>query len=232
MNIYLSKKSLFSLLFYLSFYLRSEIIEIKNFNEILLHASPQAIVLVDIDNTLLEPCNTEQIGSDQWISHLLRTSQDAEEVIAHYCSTMLSCSLQLIEHDAPKILNKLQEDHLVLGFTMRSIVLAPSTTQYLKQYSIRFNAQLSDAGFMIENKFPAMLYDNILFCQGKKNGTTLFTVLDTYNINPAKIIMIDDKRSYLESIKESCKNRGIEFIGLRYSYLDEKVTNYEKIQHS
>jgi FMN phosphatase YigB (HAD superfamily) len=229
MNIFLSKKSLVFLYTLANFSILAEIIEIKQFHEILAYVIPGSLVLLDIDNTLLEPhTDNNHIGSDQWFTYLIRTQPSFEDALNLYCSTILITQMQVSEASIPQIVCSIQEHAVVLGFTMRSIILAPITVQELKQNGVILTNTLVDKGFMVNGKNPVMVYHDIIFCQGQKNGTTLFTVLDAYQIKPTTVVMVDDKRHYLESVERECEKLGIRFIGLRYGYLDEKVATYLK----
>jgi len=230
MNIFLSKKTLILLFSLPIFIIQSEIIEIKHFHEILNYVTPGCIVLLDIDNTLLEPHDDHNnIGSDQWFTHLMKTNSNFEHVLNLYCSTILTTHMQAVEPIIPEVLKSIQQQATLLGFTMRSIILAPCTVERLAHNNIALSTQIPDKGFMINGKDPVMVYHDIIFCQGRKNGETLFTVLDAYGITPRCIIMIDDKKQYLESIETECEKRDITFIGLRYGYLDEKVKEFLQI---
>ena len=227
MNIFLSKKTLIFLYSLANFSILAEIIEIKHFHEILNYVKPGSVVLLDIDNTLLEPHTSHNnIGSDQWFTHLMQTNSNFEHVLNLYCSAILTTHMQAVEQTIPEILKSIQQQATLFGFTMRSIILAPCTVERLAHNNITLSTQIPDKGFMINGKDPVMVYHDIIFCQGKKNGETLFTVLDAYGITPACIVMIDDKRNYLESVERECEKYGIKFIGLRYGYLDEKVKDF------
>ncbi len=207
--------------------IQSEIIEIEHFHEILTYVTPGSLVLLDIDNTLLEPhADHNSIGSDQWFTHLMKTNSDFKQVLNLYCSTVLSTSMQAVESTISNVLKSIQHHATLLGFTMRSIILAPCTVERLAENDIRLETQIPDKGFMINGTNPVMVYHDIIFCQGQKNSITLFAVLDGYGIKPTSIVMIDDKKSYLVSVEKECEKRGIPFIGLRYGYLDEKVAAF------
>lgn len=230
MNTNLSKKiAVFNFLL-LVFYTQAEIIEIKNFNEILNYVAPEALVLLDIDNTLIEPTNPDQIGSDQWSAKIFKEITPLQVAHDLYYSTVLECPMQLTEATVPGIIHEIQARAQVLGFTMRSIILAPCTLAQLALNQINLPICYKNRGFMVEGKHPAMMYENVIFCQGRKNGDTLFAVLDSYDTKPTAIVMVDDKRRYLEDIETTCALRGIKFIGLRYGYLDAKVAEFIKNQ--
>ena len=228
MKYLISKKSIVLGLLSTFLTLSSEIREIKHFHEILNYLFPGAIVLLDIDNTTLEPENSNQIASEQWFATLINKFPTFDDAIRHYCVTTLTTPMKTVEPTIAEVIRAIQEQTLLLGFTMRSIVLAPQTVATLTHNGVTLGSQIPDQGFMIQEQFPVLLYQSIIFCQGKKNGTTLFTVLDAKGIYPEIIVMIDDKRQSLELIEQACVERGITFIGLRYGYLDEKIKEFLK----
>jgi hypothetical protein len=231
MNRNLSRKITVLNVLLLAFYTQAEIIEIEEFKRILDYTSPETLVLLDIDNTLLEPIAENQVGSDQWFTQIIKEITPVQAAIDCYCSTVLQTPMTIVESTIPDILKHIQQQTVVLGFTMRSIILAPRTVDQLKQNSISLGSRYQNRGFMLETKYPIMLYENIIFCQGYKNSKALFAVLDAYDICPKMILMIDDKRHYLEDIERGCIFRGIKFIGLCYGYLNAKVTSFLKKLH-
>lgn len=226
MKYMISKKSIVLGLLSTFLTLSPEIREINHFHEILNYLSPGTIVLLDIDNTTLEPENSNQIASEQWFATLINQFPSFDDAIMHYCTTTLVTPMKTVEPTIAEVIRAIQEQTLLLGFTMRSLVLAPQTVATLTHNGISLLSHIPDQGFMIQGQFPVLLYKSIIFCQGKKNGTTLFTVLDANGVYPETIVMIDDKRQYLELIEQACVERGITFIGLRYGYLDEKVKHF------
>ncbi len=231
MNKMISQKTLFLALFAPCFSIWGTIIEIKHFSQAIDFISPDSLVLLDIDNTVLEPTHENQQGSDQWFSTLLGQHPTPEQAIAQYCSAVLTCPMQLVEPDIPAILNTIQQRAQLLGFTMRSMVLAPCTTYYLKEFGIDLGSHIPDQGFMIDGIHPVLLYHNIIFCQGQKHGSTLLHILDALALQPTTIVMIDDKIRYLKLIEHACQQRGINFIGLRYGFLDKKVQKFLDAQN-
>ena len=59
------------------------------------------------------------------------------------------------------------------------------------------------------------------------NRPKLFYMLDKAGYKPNKIIFIDDKHSNLASVERACIKRKIQFIGIRYSQLDEQVVQFD-----
>lgn len=223
MNILSIQKKLSLLLFCLNLY--APIIEIHHIAQVLEYAHPGMLVLWDIDNTLLEPDTQSQEGSDQWFTHLIKTSV-LENALNRYLTAVLKTSMRTIEEDTATVFQELSCQCMMLGFTMRSLVLAPCTIAELQKNNLYFKQLISDTGFMLDGKHPVLIYSDCIFCQGQKTGATLFMVLDALGIHPTQILMIDDKRRYLEDIEAACIELDIAFIGLRYGYLDEKVKKF------
>jgi len=60
----------------------------------------------------------------------------------------------------------------------------------------------------------------------------LFSLFEKLEYTPKRILFINDKLSHLLSIEETAKERGIEFVGLRYAYSDVRKAAFdEKIAH-
>jgi hypothetical protein len=222
---------IFSFLF---FFLDAQIIEIKNIEEALYYIQAHSLCLLDIDNTILEPDNEEQIGSEQWFYSTLQAMQqemsyeDAKrKLVAYYTHLMLIKSPKLVEESTAHIINQISAICTTMGFTARQLILAPVTSEWLEYYSIHFNAQVNNKGFIFGD-IPILLYNKVIYCSGHKTADVLFTILNVCEICPTHIVYIDDKEHYLKYIEIECARRGIEFIGLRYSYLDEKVEEYLK----
>jgi hypothetical protein len=228
----ISSKIIFLHIVLFACYTQAEIIEIKEFRKILDYISSDALVLLDIDNTLLEPIAESQVGSDQWFTQMVKEITPLQAALDFYCSTILETSMTIVEPTIPDIIKHIQQNMVVFGFTMRSIILAPRTIEQLEKNSVSLRSHYQNRGFMLEGKYQIMLYGNIIFCQGYKNSKALFAVLDAYDINPHAILMIDDKRHYLEDIERGCCLRGIKFIGLCYGYLNAKIANFLSKRHS
>lgn len=215
----------------------AQIVELKNIEEILAYIRPDTLCLLDIDNTILEPDNVEQIGSEQWFYSTLQAMQETmcyeeakHKLIIQYATFMLSMPCKLVEElnrTTTRVVNHISSRCTTLGFTARALILAPSTNNWLQYYDIHFNAPVQNQGFMIGDN-PVLLYEKVIYCHGHKNADTLFTVLARFGMHPTHIVFIDDKEHYLTMIETECARRGIEFTGLRYSYLDEKVAAYLK----
>lgn len=70
---------------------------------------------------------------------------------------------------------------------------------------------------------PVMYKQGIVFAGVYSKGDVLTCFLDTISWKPKRIIFIDDKRSYVDSVAQACKKLDIVFMGLHY-------TAAEKIQ--
>jgi hypothetical protein len=221
------------ILLFLSFSLLAEIREIKELREVLSYLEAGTCCLCDIDNTVLEPAREDLIGSDQWFNELCRYYRSLfpheialQLAIDKYCCVSLYIPMKSVEENTAQIIHAISSACVCIGFTMRSLVVAPKAVRHLADLQIAFTHYFHDHGFMIDEKYPVMMYQNVLFCQGKKCGRTLFEVFGYYGYEPSRILMIDDKMQYLLDMQDECEKRHIEFIGLRYGYLDGKVKEF------
>jgi hypothetical protein len=73
-------------------------------------------------------------------------------------------------------------------------------------------------------KRPPLFKKGVVFTSGVSKGAALEAFLAYANLRPKKIIFIDDKRKYLESVEEYTTIEGIEFLGIEYTMVkDSKI---------
>jgi len=64
--------------------------------------------------------------------------------------------------------------------------------------------------------------EGALFTSGVAKGEALEAFLHEIRLTPTKIIAIDDKKYYLESLEEFCKKAGIPFLGFYYTAVESQ----------
>jgi len=216
--------------------LNGNIIEIKHFSELPKYVNePKTLVILDIDNTISEPTN--EVGSDQWFSACIKKEIDAQldkieainKVLPSYFAAQKKAKVKPVETETVKIIQSLQKQKFpVLGLTARSLPLIDCTHKQLKSINVdlsRSSLSKKDITFS-DYPFPTKYQKGIIFCGNNNKGQILKKYLDLISFQPSKIIFVDDKKSNLETVEKEFKNSRISFIGLRYSYLDEKVNNF------
>ncbi len=118
---------------------------------------------------------------------------------------------------------------IVMGLTARSIAIIDRTIAQLRALGIDLShAALWHEPIMHDCHLPYCYKNGILFCDGNDKGVILDQVLTRLNYTPTKIVVIDDKEKHLHAIARVLGPE-IEFVGIRYSYLDEKVRNFDPL---
>lgn len=221
--------------FCLSSGLQSEIIETLQLKEILTHVDEGALVVFDIDNTIMEASHT--LGSDQWYTYRLEalkknglSAEEAfEKALASWRDMQFQANMRLVESDTPTLIQQLQEKGIALiALTTRGFEVAEPTMRPLHEWGIymeRTAPLKKDHEFSLGN--TAVHYNKgILFTSGSHKGKALWALLEEANYYPKKILFINDKHSHLIPVEETLSEKAIPFVGFRYSATDERVNSF------
>lgn len=223
------------LLFLCSFSLFSETIETKNFREILNHTTPDTLILLDIDDTLLIP--KQMLGCDEWFMYRVRqlkeeglSSQDAlEKALAQWEAIRHLTQMEIVEPGSEEIVATLQNTgHTVMGLTTQGLALATRTVQQLDEQNIDLSitSPMKQDHFFTINNHGVLYRHGILFTSGRPKGEALFKLCDDLGFTPKRILFINDKATHLADIEKTANERGVEFIGLRYAYSDARKAKF------
>lgn len=192
------------------------------------------LIVFDLDNTLIE--TTQELGSDQWFYHQVQEytqhglsfDQAVPYVLPLYYLIRDIVDVRLVESDAPRIIRTLQQKNFsVIALTAQGFHLVNRTTTQLKNLGIDFSAS-SFFGNYIERQYHC--HNGIIFCHGNNKKTVLSDVFKHNHYHPHVIICIDDKTSNLEYVKELAHEHCINFYGIRYSRLDDKVAHFDALK--
>lgn len=219
-----------------------QIIQHHHFNRILDFVLPEdlhnkTVIVLDIDNTIAQPeC---LLGSEEWVAHIINKCIDTsitdprarfKAVASLYFDIMHTVDFIPIESLTIDIIRELQNSGvIVIGLTARSFEIADRTIEQL--YTI--GVDLSHASLWHEELWHDCHLEychknGIIFCDGNDKGKVLTQIFERLNYCPNKIIAIDDKERHLHAIARAI-DPCIEFIGIRYGHLDEKVRNFDGI---
>lgn len=221
---------------------KSQIIQRHHFHSILdfiypedLH--PKTIIVLDIDNTIAQP--ERLIGSEEWVAHVINTYGNTttvdmkarfQYVAPLYYDIIHTVNFIPIEPLTADIIRELQNSGvIVIGLTARSFQVAERTIEQLYNIGIDLShASLWHEELWHDCHLSYCHMNGIIFCDGNDKGKVLCEVFERINYCPAKIIAIDDKERHLNAIaKAVCPC--IEFVGIRYTHLDEKVRNFDSV---
>ncbi len=196
------------------------------------------IVILDIDNTIATTHAPFQfLGSDAWYSYEFNKRIEAglsvleakAEINPFFFPLVHIIELRPVEPTIPQIIKQLQERGItVIACTARSLEISDRTIVQLNNIGINFS--LSGFGdqelWGTDTKYRYK--DGIIFCHGIHKGPTLNIVLNHFNHVPTKVIFVDDRESYVRQVKDSL-HPDIEFIGIRYSHMDDHVAQFDPV---
>jgi Protein of unknown function (DUF2608). len=148
--------------------------------------------------------------------------------------------MQTVEKDTAQIVEGLQKKmYTVMGLTTQGLALATRTVEQLLDNQIDLSKTApSKEDIYLMNGRGVLYRHGIFFTSGTAKGPALEKLLKAMNYRPKKIVFINDKESHLLDVAQSAKKLKLEFVGLRYSYSDERVANFSpelaeiEFQHS
>jgi histidinol phosphatase-like enzyme len=208
-----------------SFALCAATIETNHFREILDHTTPDTLIILDIDDTLLIP--TQMLGCDEWFLHRVKQTS-LEKALAEWEAIRHLTKMEIVEPGTEEIVATLQNSgHTVLGLTTQGLALATRTVQQLKENHIDLSlaCPFSNDHYFI-NKHGVLYRQGILFTSGTPKGEALFKLCDDLQYKPKRILFINDKATHLADLEKTALERGVEFIGLRYAYSDARKAKF------
>lgn len=232
----------FFLLFTLAiFTLSAEIHETLHFKDLLNHITPDTLVVLDIDDTLLLPSQT--LGSDVWFCHRWKEHQqnglskdDAlEKSLAEWEAIRHLTEVCLVEEGTDQVVKDAQNRGVpVMALSTQGVALTTRTFQQLLSLNIDMTKaapSLEQFYFMNDKVFAegiegALYRNGILFTSGTKKGKALMILLEKMKLQPKHVLFINDKRSHLMDLEEDVEAAGLRFTGLRYNIGDERVKNF------
>lgn len=176
---------------------------------------PNSWLLLDLDNTTFVPLTA--LGRDEWFVKLMQYAceiipdhtEAAIAVLVIYNEVHRYIKMRAVEAEIVDIIREYQNiGRPVIGVTARGEELKEVTIRQLQEIGIDFNGK-------------------IIFCGGQDKGICFKAFLGKANEFPSDVVMVDDKRKHLEHVRDVLMSLGINFVGLRYGFLDETVKMFE-----
>ncbi|MBS0623973.1 MAG: DUF2608 domain-containing protein [Verrucomicrobia bacterium] len=211
-------------------FLPADIIEVMRFEEIERYLEPDTLIILDIDNTLLEPI--QELGTDQWFVHRrdwyeqqgYTSGESLEMALAEWEAVQNITKVMAVERSTPGIVTQLQQKYIVMGMSTRGLALATRTVYQLKDIGINLaSASLTAEDVPLLNPQAILFRKGILFTSGTHKGRALLKLFEQLHYTAKRIIFVNDKATHLREVEVACEESHIPFIGLRYGFLDEKV---------
>ncbi len=214
--------------------LHAKILEAPHFKEVVPHVNADTLLILDIDDTLLIP--VQMLGCDEWFRHRLakhKASMSSQEALgkslAEWEAVRHITKMEIVEKDTDSIIASLQsKGFTMIGLTTQGLALSTRTTQQLKENNIDLSltSPNKESHYFTNQGLGVLFQNGILFTSGTSKGESLFTLCEKIKFMPKRIVFINDKGAHLEDLEESANKRGIEFIGLRYSYSDKRKSSF------
>ncbi len=223
--------------------MQAEIIETAHFCDLQKHITKDTLVILDIDDTLL--ITEQMLGCDEWfmtrLAHWQETGlskQDSlERSLAEWEAVRHLTRMQIVENGTDSIVGAMQSDgYTVMGLSTQGLALATRTKQQLRDNNIdlsKTSPHKTDECVNVSGH-TALYRSGILFTSGCPKGEALFLLLDKIGYTAKRIVFINDKATHLQDVEAVAQEKGVPFIGLRYSYsdakkkaFDPKIANYQ-----
>ncbi len=210
--------------------------EINSLKEAFDDLTDTTLLVVDLDNTLIE-CSTA-FGSYQWASYLIQKemsdqgkslSEVLDEFVPYWEETQHQVEMQLIEKETSKWIASLKEEgQAIIALTGRSNYLVERTLYELKRNRLAFSPPSFKSLYPFE-ALPQVGYQEGVLFVGPKNdkGTLLTHFLNNSDQSFEKVVFVDDQERYLEQCKTAVEKLSLDFVGMHFVALNEKVRAFD-----
>jgi hypothetical protein len=214
----------------------AEIRDVRSMAEVYSSIPQGAIVVFDLDNTILEAKQT--LGTDQFFTFLVQKAEEAglrgqeakDLAVLQTTGIQPIAPVRLVEESTLAFVRALQEKNvIVFGLTARPAAWAEGTLRQLASLRVDFSKTApripkETTGVDGELKYQG----GVIFLKpGFDKGVTLVNFLTASHQKPKKIVFIDDKHHNVESVDKALSAVGIENIAFRYGAADERVRNFD-----
>lgn len=237
-NIMKKQPVIFLLFFF--FHMHALIVQTNDVNEIMKQVQyakdhQEILVVFDIDNTIAQ--TETYFGGDEWFSTLflrkldegLTPQQAAQEILPTYFFLQENIWLKPVQSITPHIIKQLQQNGIAtIALTSRSKNIMARTFEQLAHIGVSFiHNALHQAPLDLSLHDIAHYENGVIFTALNNKGEVLLKFFNTINYWPTKVIFIDDKMKYVEQVATVLESHNIEFVGLRYGYLDNHIQNFD-----
>jgi hypothetical protein len=204
-------------------------------SDLIQYITPNTLIILDIDNTILEPA--QSLGSDQWAwDRLKKLKSELSEKEAmnktsdEWYEVHSITKVKTVEDSTADLIKYLQSHmHALIALTTRRPMYAEITLRELHDLDIDF----SQTSLPIRNcDFHGK---DILYKEGiafisleNRKGEVLKEILKNKEDHPQTIIFVDDKLTHVKDVADACAQLDINYIGLRYGAADTSVASFDR----
>lgn len=208
---------------------------VRSFREVLPSLARDALLVLDLDNTLMEP--TGNLGSDQWFYHALRRYRERERLspaeaqrkaIQVWNQVQWLIRVRPVEPELPRLVREQQDRGVrTLGLTARDPAIAGRTTQQLASIGIRLDRR--SVAEQAIRKPPILFVGGVLYAgEGQDKGELLVRFLrDHVTARPRRIVFVDDKLYNVTNVERALAKHGLPAEHFRYAAADDRVAAFQ-----
>lgn len=231
------KMTVMLLIIGLMIHAKAEVIETKQYIDVLKYVTADTLVVTDLDNTVIEPVQT--LGSDQWgeamgkklIAAGFEKAHAVEMHVSMFALVQQYTQVKTVESDTARILNDLKSMNIpVLGLTARPVYIVDRTLDLVKSVNLNLTGldEVADVVKRDQNPNEIVYKSGVVFVGPMNNkGLVLKSIVDQLKqTNFKRIVFIDDKVHHAVNVDQAFENSGIEVKSLRYGAADVKVHSY------
>lgn len=219
--------------------LEAKITETQEITDILQEIDEKTLVFFDIDDTLI---NTEcMLGNTPWwnyfVNQLRKAHYTVEKLppeINQIIQKIIMCvPVRLVDPQAAQMIQRLQQQGIPT-FALTARLLKAS---YIENAAFYTHAHLKSVGIdftltpllgMEEDKFEFFSH-GIIFTNHEEKGPYLRDFIHHYNLDPLKIVFIDDSLRHMKSVDQVLESIGIPFSGFRYGKMDHFHSRFDPL---
>lgn len=226
--------------------LHALIVEAPNlevFQQALLKSDTNSLVLLDVDETLIIPKDLilRPCARKIWEKYAQQTLKNPEIVPPekyekdYFLSLVLSrMQYKLVDPEILNVIENLQKRQIkTIAFTKMttgSSGVIPSLEDWRIAHLLKLNIDFSEAfphfpSVQLEetNGRAAVFKQGVLCANKQDKGPVLIAFLAHIKWQPKKIFFLDNRLDYLQSVEQSLKGTGIEFIGFHYTAVENEA---------
>ncbi|KKP96021.1 MAG: hypothetical protein US13_C0001G0125 [candidate division TM6 bacterium GW2011_GWE2_36_25] len=214
--------------------------EIKKITEVNNYLDPSVeIVFFDIDNTILETETAPNLV--QWVvafENYVRSHKRMRElseqdffiyIQQHIVDFIEHMRPALVEDEVLGVIHAIEQRNIpIIGLTNRPLKSAEITASQLRTFGLDFSShQFNPQEYNFEAlERTALFKDGIIIGNSNNKGLLIKEFLEKIRFRPKKLLFIDDSERFVHDVEHVLRDSMIEVLGLRYGFLDEKMTEF------
>lgn len=213
----------------------SKVLHIQNLKEIyflLKNMDEDVIIFLDVDDTIIAPVSSMfRVEPYKHIIDELKSNshmyENYEEIVGNW---RLKRKVQLTDEEWPNVLNNIKRKNKVYGLTKMHTgkfgnIKSVEEWRYKELSNMDIVFSQSDeltkhVTHLSDTLNCPVFYKGIFLTGYAKKSEVLQIYRDAIGFN--KIVMVDDSAEQIEDIKSYCQSNGISFLGILFTWTNQK----------